>query len=190
MAWNENGNGKDPWRRDGEQPNDLDKIVQDWQRRLGAILGGGGGGRKGGGTGGWFVIVLLLAAWLLSGFYRVDEAERGVVQRFGAYTKTTMPGLRWHLPFPIERVDIVNIEEVNDFNYSTEMLTADDWMLRPSKITLRILPPILPDDPAVADHRTLAAEARRRVLEAIDEPDLLDADEPAAAAEPAGLPSN
>ena len=39
--------------------------------------------------------VLLLGAWLLTGFYRVDEAERGVVQRFGAYTETTLPGLRW-----------------------------------------------------------------------------------------------
>ncbi len=125
MAWNEDGNGKDPWRRDGEQPNDLDKIVQDWQRRLGAILGGGGG-RKGGGPGGWFVIVLLLAAWMLSGFYRVDEAERGVEQRFGAYTKTTMPGLRWHWPFPIETVDRVNTGVVTEYEYSTEMLTADE----------------------------------------------------------------
>lgn len=125
MAWNEDGNGKDPWRRDGEQPNDLDKIVQDWQRKLGGILGGGGG-RKGGGTGAWLVIVLLLAAWMLSGFYRVDEAERGVVQRFGAYTKTTMPGLRWHWPFPIETVDKVNTGVVTEYEYSTEMLTADE----------------------------------------------------------------
>ena len=124
MAWNDDGNGKDPWRRDGEQPNDLDKIVQDWQRRLGAILGGGGG-RRGGGTGGWLVIVLLLAAWMLSGFYRVDEAERGVVQRFGAYTKTTLPGLRWRWPFPIETVDKVNTGVVTEYEYSTEMLTAD-----------------------------------------------------------------
>jgi membrane protease subunit HflK len=62
----------------------------------------------------------------LTGFYRVDEAERGVVQRFGAYTMTSEPGLRWHLPFPIETVDIVNIQEVNDYPFSTEMLTADD----------------------------------------------------------------
>ena len=66
-----------------------------------------------------------------------------------------------------------------------EMLTADDWMLRPSRITIRILPPILPDDPAFADHRTLAAEARRRILEAIDEPDLLESEAEAGAAAPA-----
>ncbi len=125
MAWNEDGNGKDPWKRDGDEPNDLDKIVQDWQRRFGSILGGGSGG-GGGGAGSIVLIVMLLIAWGLTGFYRVDEAERGVVQRFGAYDETTMPGLRWHMPFPVETVDIVNIQEVGDYNFSTEMLTADE----------------------------------------------------------------
>ncbi len=127
MAWNEDGNGKDPWKRGGDQPNDLDQIVQDWQKRFGSILGGG---RKGGGGigGGIALVVILLIAWGLTGFYRVDAAERGVVQRFGEFMEpVTMPGLRWHLPFPIETVDVVNIEQVNDFNYSTEMLTADEW---------------------------------------------------------------
>ena len=128
MAWNEDGNGKDPWKRDGDEPKELDQIVQEWQKRFGSILGGGGRGGDGGSAGGIALIVLLLIAWLLTGLYRVDAAERGVVQRFGEYMEpVTMPGLRWHLPFPIETVDIVNIEEVNDFPYSTEMLTADEW---------------------------------------------------------------
>ena len=127
MAWNDNGNGKDPWRREGESPTDLDKIVQDWQRRLGGILGGSGGRAPGSGSGGgWIILVLLLIAWGVSGFYRVDEAERGVVQRFGAYKETTMPGLRWHWPFPIETVDKVNTSLVTDYAYRTEMLTADE----------------------------------------------------------------
>ncbi|MGB5630131.1 MAG: FtsH protease activity modulator HflK [Woeseiaceae bacterium] len=124
MAWNENGNGKDPWKRGGDEPNDLDKIVQDWQRRFGSILSGGGGG--GGGAGGIVLIVVLLIAWGLTGFYRVDEAERGVVQRFGAYTETTMPGLHWHLPYPIEVVDVVNTTAISNYAYRTEMLTADE----------------------------------------------------------------
>lgn len=128
MANNDSGNGHDPWKRDDGEPNDLDKIVRDWQKRFGSILGGGGGaGGAGAGTGGGYaLIIMLLIAWGLTGFYRVDEAERGVVQRFGAYTVTSEPGLRWHLPFPIEMVDIVNIQEVNDYNFSTEMLTADE----------------------------------------------------------------
>ena len=129
MAWNESGNGKDPWKRDDQEPTDLDQIVQNWQRRLGSILGGGGGRGRGGagaGGGGWVLIVLMLIAWGATGFYRVDEAELGVVQRFGAYTVTTLPGLHWHIPFPVERVDLVNANEVSNYDYSTEMLTADE----------------------------------------------------------------
>jgi len=126
MAWNESGNGKDPWKRDGDEPNDLDQIVQDWQRRFSSILGGRGGGGSAGGGGGIILIVMLLIAWGLTGFYRVDEAERGVVQRFGAYTETTLPGLHWHFPYPIETVDLVNTIAVSNYAYRTEMLTADE----------------------------------------------------------------
>ncbi|NCF73483.1 MAG: FtsH protease activity modulator HflK [Gammaproteobacteria bacterium] len=126
MANNDSGNGHDPWKRGGDEPNDLDKIVQDWQKRFSSILGGGGGTGGGSAASSYALIIMLLIAWGLTGFYRVDEAERGVVQRFGAYTVTSDPGLRWHLPFPIETVDIVNIQEVNDYNFSTEMLTADE----------------------------------------------------------------
>jgi len=131
MANNDSGNGHDPWKRDDDEPNDLDQIVQDWQRRFGSILGGGGG-RGASGGGGYALIIMLLIAWGLTGFYRIDEAERGVVQRFGKHVpvsetqSVTLPGLRWHLPFPIETVDVVNIQEVNDYQFNTEMLTADE----------------------------------------------------------------
>jgi modulator of FtsH protease HflK len=125
MAWNEDGNGKDPWRRGGDQPNDLDQIVQEWQKKFSRILGGRGDG-GGSATGGIVLAVVLVGAWLLTGFYRVDEAERGVVQRFGAYTETTLPGLRWHLPYPIETVDMVNTTAISNYAYRTEMLTADE----------------------------------------------------------------
>lgn len=125
MAWNEPGNGKDPWRRRDSQPNDLDKIVQIWQRRLSSLLGGGGGG--GGVSGGGYVFVLLaLVAWGATGLYRIDQAERGIVQRFGAYVETTLPGLHWHLPYPIETATKVNINVVTEYAYRTEMLTADE----------------------------------------------------------------
>ncbi len=130
MAWNEPGNGKDPWNRGDKEPNDLDQIVQNWQRRLSSLLGGGrgggGSGRAPGSAGGYILIGLALIAWAATGVYRVDEAERGVVQRFGAYTDTTMPGIHWHLPFPIESVDIVNTNAVQNFPFRTEILTADE----------------------------------------------------------------
>ena len=125
MAWNDSGNGKDPWDDDNNEPNDLDRIVQGWQRKLASIVGGGRGASAPGSAGAYVMIVLLAVAWGLTGFYRVDAAERGVEQRFGAYTVTTLPGLHWHVPYPVEVVDIVNINEIDNFPYQTEMLTAD-----------------------------------------------------------------
>jgi membrane protease subunit HflK len=125
MAWNDSGNGKDPWKNKGDEPIDLDKVVRNWQRKLGGILGGGRGASAAGSPGSYVLIVLLLIAWALTGLYRVDEAQRGIEQRFGAYTTTTMPGLHWHFPFPIETVDVVNVAAVDNFPFRTEMLTAD-----------------------------------------------------------------
>jgi membrane protease subunit HflK len=53
----------------------------------------------------------LAFAWLVSGVYIVDQGTRGVVTRFGAYQSTTLPGLNWHLPLPLENVKIVNVEQ-------------------------------------------------------------------------------
>lgn len=53
----------------------------------------------------------LALAWLASGVYIVDQGNRGVVSRFGAYVDTTQPGPHWHIPVPIETVKIVNVEQ-------------------------------------------------------------------------------
>ncbi|WNB73850.1 FtsH protease activity modulator HflK [Methylomonas koyamae] len=53
----------------------------------------------------------LAVVWLASGFYIVDQGNRGVVTRFGAYSETTMPGPNWHIPVPFENVAIVNVEQ-------------------------------------------------------------------------------
>lgn len=127
MAWNEPGNGKDPWNKEGDEPIELDKLVRGWQRKLSGVFGGGSGsgGAAPGSSGGYVLVVMLAIAWLATGLYRVDQAERGVEQRFGAYTETTLPGLHWHIPYPVEVVDLVNVEAVDNFPYRTEMLTAD-----------------------------------------------------------------
>lgn len=52
----------------------------------------------------------LVIAWLCSGIYIVDQGNRGIVTRFGAYTATTMPGPHWHWPLPIEDIAIVNVK--------------------------------------------------------------------------------
>jgi membrane protease subunit HflK len=137
MAWNEPGKGdKDPWGdRGNDGPPDLDDVVRNLQRKLGGIFGGGNSGdnnSSGDGTLGLGLIAaIILAVWLASGIYTQDEAERGVVQRFGEYTRTTSPGLNWHLPMPIEKVEFVNVQESRTVNIgiaSAEslMLTQDE----------------------------------------------------------------
>ncbi|MBN8279581.1 MAG: FtsH protease activity modulator HflK [Gammaproteobacteria bacterium] len=135
MAWNESGGGKNPWDRGrNEGPPDLDKIVRDWQQRLNAFLRGGSRSGGGGGSGNpgsngpllGLVAGIGLVIWALTGLYRVDAAEQGVVTRFGRYQATTSPGLQWHLPWPIERVERVNTNEVVPFKQQMRMLTADE----------------------------------------------------------------
>ncbi|MGY6274565.1 FtsH protease activity modulator HflK [Methylomonas sp. MgM2] len=53
----------------------------------------------------------LVISWLISGVYIIDQGNRGVVTRFGAYTETTMPGPHWHIPAPFESVSVVNVEQ-------------------------------------------------------------------------------
>lgn len=140
MAWdNGNDNNNDPWRPKGNQgPADLDTIVRDLQKKLSGFFGGRGrrGGNRGGSEGGptpnvgagliAFAAVVAMGIWSLTGFYIVDEAERGVVLRFGKYSTITMPGLRWHLPYPIEAVETINTNEVAAWPYQGRMLTADE----------------------------------------------------------------
>lgn len=130
MAWNESGNGRNPWDRSGgdrQGPPDLDRIVRDWQQKLGSLLKGGRGGTGPGGGSAYIGLAgLVVIGWLLTGLYRVDDAERGVVLRFGKYSASTLPGLRWHLPWPLERVELVNVNEISPFNKQTRMLTADE----------------------------------------------------------------
>src|SRR5699024_8712467 len=84
----------------GQRPPDLEEMIRRSQERLkGAVPGGFGGGR-----GILIAVAVLLVLWMLSGFYRVQPDEQGVVLRFGEWVQTTEPGLNWHLPYPIETV--------------------------------------------------------------------------------------
>jgi membrane protease subunit HflK len=58
------------------------------------------------------IIIVIFLVWLATGFYIVDQGSRGVVLTFGENTAITLPGPRWHIPYPIETVEIVNQEQV------------------------------------------------------------------------------
>jgi membrane protease subunit HflK len=142
MAWNDPGRNRNPW---GNRPDkgtaDLDEALRNLQRKLSQIFGGNDGGngdgrdngRGGGGGSGAIrgfgfgtVALVLVGVWALTGFYVVDAAERGVVTRFGNYIATTTSGLNWHIPWPIEARQIVNVETIEGVQEQTRMLTSDE----------------------------------------------------------------
>ena len=125
MAWNEPGSdNRDPWGQGNGQngPPDLDDLIKDLKKKFSGFLGGGGRKSAGGGGGGgmpslggksWGLIVLVLGLlWAASGFYVVEQGEQGVELQFGQYKQVTEAGLRWHLPYPVEAVEIVNVQQI------------------------------------------------------------------------------
>jgi len=118
MAWNDPQWGNRDNRKNGGPP-DLDEIWRKFNQRLNGMFGkksgpGGDGNDAPAGGGNLLGLLALLAflVWLASGFYIVDAGQRGVVLRFGQYVETTEPGPRWHLPWPVESREIVNIDQV------------------------------------------------------------------------------
>lgn len=121
MAWNDPQWGNKDNRNSGGPP-DLDEVWRKFNQKLNNLFGskGGDGGTPSGGGSGFaggrnvvgILIGLLALVWIASGFYIVDTGQRGVVLRFGKFLETTEPGPRWHLPWPIESREIVNIDQV------------------------------------------------------------------------------
>ena len=105
-------------------PPDLDEVWRNFQKKFGGLFGKrGGGGRPGSESGApmgpkqWRGGALVLAAvilgiWLASGFYIVNEGQSGVVLRLGKYSEITGPGLRWHMPYPVESRQVVYVSQV------------------------------------------------------------------------------
>lgn len=120
MAWNDPQWGNSGNRNKNSGPPDLDEIWRRINQRLNALFGGKGGSGGGGSPsvmpGGGNLVGLLAGAlvllWVASGFYIVDTGQRGIVLRFGQYIDTTEPGPRWHLPWPVESREIVNVDQV------------------------------------------------------------------------------
>ncbi len=117
------GGGKGPWGSGpqpsgGSTPPDLEDLLRRSQDKLRTVLPGGGLGGKG------LIIILLLAVivWGLSGFYRVDANEYGVVLRFGAYNREARPGLNYHLPYPIETVQTPQVTVVRQIHIGMRLV--------------------------------------------------------------------
>ncbi len=145
MPWNEpggNNNDKDPWsrrpntgsKRNPSGTDNVEELTRKLNEKVSNIFGGksngGDGDNNGNGgiskSGALFIGAILLGIWLFTGFYTVDSAQRGVELRFGAYQQTTQPGLHWHLPYPIETVELVDVDKNRTAKDRTHMLTKDE----------------------------------------------------------------
>ena len=98
------GGGKGPWgggpQSSGPTPPDLEDLLRRGQDRIQQMLPGG----YFSGVGIAIILLVALVIWGLSGFFRVQSEELGVVLRFGKHVRTVQPGLNYHLPYPIETV--------------------------------------------------------------------------------------
>ena len=108
-------------------PPDLDELFVDIKKKIDNVFNiksgkSGGNGNLNNGkqpvnsnfdgipTGKILLAVFLI--WMATGFYIVDQGSRGLVLQFGKNTEITQPGPRWHIPYPVETVEIVNQEQV------------------------------------------------------------------------------
>jgi len=129
MAWNEpGGNGRDPWgggnnKNDG--PPDLDEALQQLNKKIKGLFGGNNSGNSSGsGALIGLVLFVLAALWAFTGFYQVNEQERGVVLRLGVYNDVVGPGLHWNPPL-IDSVEIQNVTSIRTHKTNGRMLTKD-----------------------------------------------------------------
>ncbi len=107
-------------------PPDLDELLNDLGKKIGRLFGRKESAQKNSkpNSGGsqsqtpqdqlpvTTIVLIIALIWAATGFYIVDQGSRGVVLRFGKNTEVTMPGPRWHIPFPVESVEVVNLEQV------------------------------------------------------------------------------
>jgi membrane protease subunit HflK len=158
MPWNDNAN-PGPWGSppsgddgDGKTPPprrqnggggprrpggpELNAGIERLRQRLRGLFGGPGGGVQPGAIAA--IAAAVFALWALSGLYVVQPNEQAVVTTFGAYTRSEAPGLRYHLPTPIEHVEKVPVTTLNrldiggtgttdgDIPQESLMLTSDE----------------------------------------------------------------
>lgn len=71
-----------------------------------------------------------VAVYLLSGVYYVKWDEQGIVRRFGAVVQEGVePGLRYRLPYPIDKVVLVKKDNIRNVQSGTNLLLTGDTNL-------------------------------------------------------------
>lgn len=98
MAWNQPNGGNNNGGSNGQRPPEIDDFLKKINQNFDKWFGGGG--QQGNSDTTPFKIGLAIVGTLtiLSGFYRVEQAEEAVVLRFGKYNSTETAGLHWSIP--------------------------------------------------------------------------------------------
>ena len=133
MAWNTpGGSGNDgssggnkqrnPWKPRKSTGGGIDGGIDGVIDRLRGLFDGGAGG---GNPLRWAVLGLALLV-VFSSFKLIGEQQRGVVLRFGQFSRVMQPGPNFKWPWPIESLTKVNATEIKTFSNTVPVLTKDE----------------------------------------------------------------
>ena len=141
MPWKENNNDEGPWGKPnggGDRPSkkkqsiNFDTYFANLKDQIKKIFPGGGSNKKNV----LFACLIFFILWLLTGFYKVNANEQGVVLRFGEWVRTTLPGLHYHLPYPIEIAKTPKVTKVNKTEIGFRVIGTSQRMLLEESLML------------------------------------------------------
>lgn len=134
MAWNQpgnNGQDNDPWGNNNKKPSNLSGGFFD---KINDLLKKGNSGNNGGSSANKFplsviivvILIILLLIWGASGFYTINQSQRGVITRFGqVQPEIIQPGLNWRIPL-VDKVYPVDTQGTKNFNVKGFIVTTGE----------------------------------------------------------------
>jgi modulator of FtsH protease HflK len=153
--WGSSGGGDDKGGKDGKGDGPRNPWLQPIEDRaprggkprgpsaLDELLkrGRGSGGGGGGGFGGslpplpsaklwsWGLVAFLLLWVAFSSFHVVPPEKEGVVTRWGSYSRTVGPGVKFTLPSPIERIQMEDVRQIRTMDIGSVSATEENFVL-------------------------------------------------------------
>jgi len=73
---------------------------------------------------GLVIVIGVIALWVLSGIYIVHPEQEGIVRRWGRYYASRGPGIYYHIPWPVERIDRPQVAKIQKMEIGYKTITA------------------------------------------------------------------